>query len=120
MAQLVQARLLSCVSDVRAVLIFDVQGGGTSEIGNGTHCCTTGAAVGEHQPFTLPWTSATDASVVGMTIGDFPPSGHLRCLLPFSNSHPIVNCVSMQRHVEAGAGGCDASRVFQSLLSGRE
>lgn len=120
MAQLVKARLLSCFSDVRAVLYFDVQGGGTSEIGNGTYCCTTGAAVGEHQPLALPWTSATDASVVGMTIGDFPPSGHLRCLLPVSNSRPIVNCVSMQRHVEAGAGGCDASRVFQSLLSGSE
>jgi hypothetical protein len=73
-------------------------------IGIIAHGCSIAGAVGKDEGRTLPRVSATDANVVQIAIGDFPPfSRHVQRLTAIMNHRAIINSAHMQRSVEVAA-----------------
>ncbi len=64
--------------------------------------CSVGVAVGKDQAIALPRMSATDADVVGISLGDLPPCWHGQRLFAIFNIGAILDFVTMQRHVHVG------------------
>jgi hypothetical protein len=90
-----------------SIIIFTmIIGMGTVALG-----CSIGVAVGKDQAMAQPRMSATDADVVGISLGDLPPCRHGQRLFAIINIGAIiVDFVTMKRHVQIGTVALTGAR----------
>ena len=59
--------------------------------------------VAERQAIALPRMLATNANVVGISLGNLPPCRYGQRMLAILSNGAIIDLVKMQRHVQIGA-----------------